>query len=153
MTEQAAIARQLGIADNQAVIETRGTTGVGINVNTNLPLYLRGYHALEKEVALIKARGTGKDILLYIPNYPKLAAELRTLKTDNRLERIEKSLQLTPLANAESFTAASYDLNAMTFQKTIPIPLVLLLATLVGGIIAVIFVLMRHFMTQRNQNA
>ena len=81
LAEHAAIARQLGISDNQAVIETRGTSGVGINVNTNLPLYLRGYHALEKEVALIKARGTGKDILLYIPNYPKLAQIFVRLKT------------------------------------------------------------------------
>ena len=153
LTEQAAIARQLGIAGDQAVLAARGTNGIGINVNSNLPLYLRGFNALEKEIALINGRGSADDILLHVPNYPEMAANLRALETDNLLERIEKSLLLTPLASGEPFIAASYDLDAIIFKKTLQIPLVLFLGALVGGIIAVIFVLTRHFMIQRNQNA
>ena len=106
LTEQAAIARQLGIADNQAGLAARGTNGIGINVNTDTcPLYLRGFKALEKEIALIKGRGTGDALLPYVPNYPELAAKLRTLTTDKRLERIEKGIALTPLIDAENFVA------------------------------------------------
>ena len=105
LTEQAAIARQLGIADNQAGLAALGTNGIGINVNTDLPLYLRGFKALDKEIALIKGRGTGDALLPYVPNYPELAAQLRTLTTDKRLERIEKGIALTPLIDPENFVA------------------------------------------------
>lgn len=153
LTEQAAIARQLGIADNQSGLANRGTNGIGINVNTNLPLYLRGFKALEKEIALIKSRGKGDAILPYVPNYPGLAARLRALKTDKRLERIEKGVVLTPLADSSSFSAVDYDFETLVFKSTTSKALIVILATLIGGIIAVIFVLIRHFMAQRKQAA
>ena len=105
LTEQAAIARQLGIADNQAGLAALGTNGIGINVNSDLPLYLRGFKALDKEIALIKGRGTGDALLPYVPNYPELAAKLTALTTDKRLERIEKGIALTPLIDPENFVA------------------------------------------------
>ncbi len=153
LAEQAAIARQLGIADNQAGLATRGTNGIGINVNTDLPLYLRGFSALEKEIALIKDRNKDNKVLLHIPNYPEMAADLRALKTDKRLERIEKSVQLTPLADARSFTAVGYDLDAMIFEPSVSKPLIVVLAALISGMIAIIFVLIRHSIVQRKQNA
>lgn len=153
LTEQAAIARQLGIADNQAGLAARGTNGIGINVNTDLPLYLRGFKALEKEIALIKSRGKGDAILPYVPNYPELAAKLRALKTDKRLERIEKGVVLTPLADSSSFSAVDYDFETLVFKATTSKALIVILATLIGGIIAVIFVLIRHFVAQRKQAA
>ena len=65
LAEQAAIARQLKIADNQVGLANQGQSGIGISVNNENPLYLRGYKALEKEAALIKARGKGNAILPY----------------------------------------------------------------------------------------
>ena len=149
LTEQAAIARQLGIADNQAGLAARGANGIGINVNTNLPLYLRGFKALEKEIALTESRGNGDALLPYLPGYPELAARLRRLNTDKRLQRIEIGLALTPLADVETFTAVAYELETMTFKSTSSKGLIVILATLMGSMIAAIFVLMRHFMAQR----
>ena len=153
LNEQAAIARQLGIADNQAGLAALGTNGIGINVNTDLPAYLRGFKALEKEIALINNRGAGDALLPYVPNYPELAAKLRTLTTDKRLERIEKGVALTPLANAENFIAANYDLGAVVYKSSINKLLIVVLASLMGSLIAVIFVLIQHTMVQRKQNA
>ena len=151
LTEQAAIARQLGIADNQAGLTARGTNGIGINVNTNLPLYLRGFKALEKEIALIRGRGTGNDLAKHIPDFPELEARLRALKSDKRLERIEKSILLTPLADSETFTAVDFSLETVTFKSTTSKRLIVILATLMSGMIAVMFVLIRHFVAQRKQ--
>ena len=153
LNEQAAIARQLGIADNQAGLAALGTNGIGINVNTDMPGYLRGFKALEKEIALINSRGTGDALLPHVPNYPELAAQLRKLTTDKRLERIEKGLNLTPLVDAEKFVAASYDLDTVVYKSSTNKPLIVILATMMGGIIAVIFVLLRHTLVQRNQSA
>ena len=153
LTEHAAIARQLGIIDNQAGLAARGTNGIGINVNTNLPLYLRGFKALEKEIALINNRGTGNALFPYLPDYPKLAAKLRKLNTDRRLQRIENGVKLTPLAYSETFIAVNYDLETLRFTPSFNNRLIVVLATLMGSIIAVILVLMRHFMAQRKQPA
>ena len=153
LNEQAAIARQLGIADNQAGLAALGTNGIGINVNTDMPGYLRGFKALEKEIALINSRGTGDTLLPYVPNYPELAAQLRKLTTDKRLERIEKGVSLTPLVDTEKFIAANYDLDTVVFKSNTNKPLIVILATIIGGVIAVIFVLLRHALVQRNQNA
>ena len=153
LTEQAAIARQLGIADNQAGLAALGANGIGINVNSELPLYLRGFKALEKEIALINSRGTGDALLPYVPNYPILVAQLRTLTTDKRLERIEKGVALTPLVDTEKFIAARYDLDTVIFKSSTNKVLIVILVTLMGGVFAVIFVLIRHLTVKRKQNA
>ena len=153
LTEQAAIARQLGITDNQAGLAARGENGIGINVNSELPLYLRGFKALEKEIALINNRGTGDALLPYIPNYPELAIRLRKLKSDKRLERISQGIELTPFANAETFAAVEFGLEAVIFKSTTSKGLIIILATLMGGVFAVIFVLTRQALAKRNQTA
>ena len=153
LNEQAAIARQLGIADNQAGLAALGTNGIGINVNTDMPGYLRGYKALEKEIALINSRGTGDALLPHLPDYPILAAQLRTLTTDKRLERIEKGIALTPLVDTEKFIAVRYDLETVIFKSSTNKRLIVILATLMGGVFGVIFVLIRHLTVQRKQNA
>ncbi len=153
LTEHAAIARQLGVANNQAGLPERGTNGIGINVNTDLPLYLRGFKALEKEIELISARGEGSKVLPYVPNYPQLSAKLRELKTDRRSEHIEKNILLTPLANAGSFTAIEYELGSMTFEPVTSRLRFVIMATLTGGIIAIVFVILRHSVAQRKQAA
>ncbi len=153
LNEQAAIARQLGIADNQAGLAALGTNGIGINVNTDMPGYLRGFKALEKEIALINSRGTGDALLPYVPNYPELAAQLRTLTTDKRLERIEKGVTLTPLVDAEKFIATNYDLDTIVYKSNTNKRYIVILATMMGGFIAVIFVLLRHTLAKRNQSA
>ena len=152
LTEQAAIARQLGIADNQAGLAALGANGIGINVNSSLPLYLRGFSALEKEIALIKGRGTGDALLPYVQDYPRLAEKLIALSTDKRVERIEKSVALTPLVDAEKFIAANYNLDTMVYKSSMNKRLIVVLASLMGSMIAVIIVLLRHALVQRNQS-
>ena len=65
--EQAAIARKLGIAKQTSIpqpsiyqsLNTKGDESLGnrtSKIETEIPLYLRGYDALEKEIELIKSR-------------------------------------------------------------------------------------------------
>ena len=147
LKEQAAIARQLGIADNQSSFQSGNGGGIGINVNNDLPLYLRGYKALEKEVELIEARG--KNVFPYIEQYPELAAKLRELKIDKRLLRINTAMAMTPLADTKSFKAANMDAENILYQTKTSRALIVILATLLGGIIATITILIRYFMNQR----
>ena len=159
LKEQAAIARQLGIADYQLGAATQVGIDISIeNDSSETPssyttLYLRGYKALEQEIALINARGKGADAYPFIPSYAQLFARKQTLETDRRLERIDKGLALSPLISPKKFKAISYDLDTVIFKTSTNKGLIVILATLMGGVIAVIFVLLRHTLVQRNQNA
>jgi len=147
LKEQAAIARQLSIAGNQSALGAREGGGIGINVNSDLPLYLRGYKALETEAKLIEARGD--DVLIYIDKYPDLAAKLQRLESDKRLQRIDTGIALTPLADPEAFRAANVNVETIVYQPSSSRALVVIMATLLGGIIATLIILFRHFIGQR----
>ena len=88
-----------------------------------------------------------------MPNYPELASRLRELKSDKRLERISQGVELTPFANAETFSAVESGLGAVVFKSTTSKGLIIILATLMGGVFAVIFVLTRQALAKRNQTA
>ena len=147
LKEQAAIARQLGNANGAAIAS--GSSGINVAVEQKQPLYIRGYKALEKEIALIDARGKGADAYPYVGNYASLSARKRALESDKRLQRIETGLAQTPLADTERFEAANYDLETVVFDATSPKLLIVILATLMGGLIAVIFVLIRSALVAR----
>ena len=147
LKEQAAIARQLSIAGNQSALGAREGGGIGINVNSDLPLYLRGYKALETEAKLIEARSD--DVFPYIDKYPDLAAKLQRLESDKRLQRIDTGIALTPLADPEAFRAANVNVETIVYQPSSSRALVVIMATLLGGIIATLIILFRHFIGQR----
>ena len=47
--------RQIGNASGEPL----SISGINLAIDKKRPLYLRGYKALEKEIALLDARGTG----------------------------------------------------------------------------------------------
>ena len=159
LKEQAAIARQLGIADYQLGAATQVGIDISIENETSetpsgyTTLYLRGYKALEQEIALINARGKGAAAYQFIPSYAELFARKQTLETDRRLERIDRGLALSPFMSPEKFKAINYDLDTVIFKPSTNKGLIVILATLMGGVIAVIFVLTQHIMIQRKLNA
>lgn len=74
LTEQAAIARKLGIAKQTSIpqpsiyqsLNTRGDESPNnrtSKIETEIPLYLRGYDALEKEIELINSRQDKRHLL------------------------------------------------------------------------------------------
>ena len=149
LKEQAAIARQLGNANGEAVAS--GGSGINVAVEQKQPLYIRGYKALEKEIELIDMRGKGGAAYPYVENYASLAAKKLELESDQRLQRISTGLAQTPLSNSNNFLAANYDLKMVTFQAKSYRRLVVILATLLGGFFAAFFVLTRKAIINRQQ--
>lgn len=149
LAEQAAIARQLGNANGLAI--TSGNNGINVAVEQEQPLYMRGYKALDKEIALIDARGKGQAALPFVEDYILLAAEKRKLESDMRLARIDSSLAETPLVDKNRFRPANYDFEAMTFDATVSKSLIVILAALIGGLMTAIFVLIRGSLTIRGE--
>ena len=88
LSEQAAIARKLGVKKNtieSQMFDTQNT--VVTNVKTDTPFYLRGYEAIEEEIKLIIGR---KDKVAFVKDLFKLEQEKRKLEQDRTLQRAEK---------------------------------------------------------------
>ena len=149
LSEQASIARKLGVAKN--TIEAQmfsAQNGMVANVKTDTPFYLRGYEAIEKEIELIKSR-TKKEA--FVSGLLELEQKQRTLKQDKTLERAESLFTATPIMSTNDFSAVSVTVEATSFETKSKKMLMLALAVVIGGMIGVIYVLISSAVRNRKQ--
>ena len=177
LSEQAAIARKLGVKKNtieSQMFDTQNT--VVTNVQTDTPFYLRGYEAIEEEINLIKGR---KDKISFVKDLFKLEQEKRKLEQDRTLQRAEKKkvflesllalevkkraieqdetldrakdlFNKTPLSKND-FKSALFKVAATDFETSNKRNLFYALALVLGGMIGVVFVLISNaFKTRQN---
>jgi LPS O-antigen subunit length determinant protein (WzzB/FepE family) len=167
LSEQAAIARKLGIKKNtieSQMFETQNT--VVTSFKTDTPFYLRGYEAIEEEINLIKGR---KDKTSFMKDLFKLEQEKRKLEQDRTLQRTKQNkvflevllalevkkraieqdetlnrakvlLNKTPLTEND-FKATLFKVAATNFELNNKRNLYYALALVLGGMIGVVFVL------------
>ena len=140
LKENAAIARQIGNASGEPL----SISGINLAIDKKSPLYLRGYKALEKEIALLDERSIGVASLPFIDAYPELAFRKRNLETDARLERIASGVNISPLNSRETFRAVDFDLGTLVFKPTSNRIFVAILGALIGALFAVLFVLTKR---------
>ncbi|MDB2432392.1 hypothetical protein N9W88_05055, partial [Alphaproteobacteria bacterium] len=150
LAEQLAIAKTIGIQDNGfSDLLSKGSI-TGISGQNSLPFYMRGSKAIAKELSLLGARSTSKEeALKHIDKYPELRAKLLALQTDPSLANLDKELANSPFANNEQ-SIMNYDIDSITVESTQSKLLILILVSILAGIFATIFVMIRHFMLDRN---
>ncbi len=159
LTEQAAIARKLGIAKQTSIpqpsiyqsLNTRGDESPNnrtSKIETEIPLYLRGYDALEKEIELINSR---QDKRPFIEGLLPLEQKKLVLSKDQTPERAERLFAETPVIKSGNFQAAAFDVDATDFVYKSKRALMLLLAAVVGGMIGVVYVLIAGAMRGRRE--
>ena len=170
LSEQAAIARKLGVKKNtieSQMFDTQNT--VVTNVKTDTPFYLRGYEAIEEEINLMKGR---KDKISFVKDLFKLEQERRKLEQDRTLQRAEKKkvflesllvlevkkraleqnatldrakvlFNKTPLGKND-FKPTLFKVAATDFESNNKRNLHYALALVLGGMIGVVFVLIAN---------
>jgi len=144
LAEQLAIAKTIGIQDNGFPDLLRKS-----NIKA-LPFYMRGSKAIAKELSLLEARsGSREEALKHIGKYPELRAKLLALKTDPSLANLDKELANSPFANDEQ-SIMNYDVDSITVESTQSKLLLLILVSVLAGIFATIFVIIRHYMFNRH---
>ena len=149
LSEQALIARKLGVAKNTIEAQTfSAQNGVVASVKTDTPFYLRGYDAIEKEIELISSR---KDKRAFASGLLELEQKKRALEQDKTLQRAEALFAKTPLAKPSEFSAASFAIEATQFEYKSNRALMLALAVVVGGMIGVVYVLIASAMRGRRE--
>ncbi|MDA9164405.1 hypothetical protein N9O66_00475 [Alphaproteobacteria bacterium] len=141
LSEQAAIARKLGVKKNTIdfqMFDTQST--VVTNIQTDTPFYLRGYEAIEEEIKIIKGR---KDKTAFMKDLFKLVQEKRKLEQDETLDRAKDLFNKTPLSEND-FKPALFKVAATNFKTNNKRNLFYALALVLGGMIGVVFVLIAN---------
>jgi LPS O-antigen subunit length determinant protein (WzzB/FepE family) len=137
--EQAEIARSLDIANNQLVRNMEGGKDLVVLANQQMPTYLNGYIALEKEISLLKNRGKPQE---YISEMASLMAEKYALENSKKVERADKLYQLTPL-EGNDFTAVRYNMANLEIKPRLNSALLLALAIVLGGMLGIMIIIVR----------
>ena len=106
---------------------------------TETPLFLRGYKALEAELESTQKR---TDKTVFIDGYAETAIEIARLKSDPRLTRLREEFARTPVMQ-DDFRAARFSLNSIVVQS----PTSRWLFALLGGVLA--FILVTGFIVGR----
>jgi LPS O-antigen subunit length determinant protein (WzzB/FepE family) len=159
LAEQAEIARKLGISKQTSIpqpsiyqtLNTKDDESLGnrtSKIETETPLYLRGYDALEKEIDLIKSR---QDKRAFIKELPPLEQKKLALAKDQTPERADRLFAATPVIKSGDFQAAAFDVGATEFEYKSKPALMLALAAVVGGMIGIVYVLIAGAMRGRRE--
>ena len=147
LKEQAAIARTLNVADNTIETQSFATqSGMITNITTEVPFYLRGYKAIEKELELLRSRD---DLAPFIDNLAELQSQKRAIEQDKTVERAKSLFALSPIGSEQGFSAVSFEAASTTFKTQSNRMLVVILAAFIGGIIGIAYVLVSNAIKNR----
>lgn len=139
--EEAAIAKRLGIRTGTLEGQTfNANSAVITTVDPQDRPYLRGYEALEKEIALIESRQNDE---LYVPGLPELNQSERLLGNVLPVERARTALAQSPLTQGP-FQAASYTISMADVKQNFVSKLVPVAAALFAAAFALVLVAARH---------
>jgi len=176
LEEQAEIARKLGVSKNTIEAQTFATqAGFVANVQTDVPFYLRGYEAIEKEIELIKLREDKRAFMTglfeletqqrqmiqdktlqraeqekaFLEGSVVVERQIRALEQDLTLERARLLFDQTPVVTGEGFVAVSMVIEGTDFHVKRSKLMILVLVVLLTGMLAVIYVLISSAMRKR----
>ncbi len=146
LTEQAAIARKLGIQKNTISSQRFSTQNTFVtNVKIDAPFYVRGFIAIEEEINQIKNR---KNKNSFIKNLYVLEQKKRDLEQDQSLVRAKDLFYKTPL-NQNNFQATIVKVATTDFEIYDYKNLYYALAIIFGFIIGVVYVLINNALQNR----
>lgn len=150
LEEQAQLARTLNIKTNTFESQNFDSKNLTItNIDTKSSFYLRGYEAIEKEIALIKSRKEEKN---YINELVELEQKKYLLNEDKNLERIKEIFLNTPITKKENFIAVNLNIEETEFEyENNQKYTTLILAIFLGLFIGSIYVLFSNALKNRKK--
>ena len=150
--EQSAIAKELGIATNRLdanALSQSQTNGVSLNISSSdVPFYLRGFKAIDKEVSLIKSRSEEHQLLVTV-DYLEIKEKILSLENSLSSEQLRNTLKLIENDNPADWVEFNLALADIESQKNSVLYIVL--SAMLGGMIGVIYVLVASATGKRNQ--
>lgn len=140
LNEQAAIARELGLAKNSIEVQNFNSEQIIVsNLKVNPSYYMRGYKIIEKEIKLVKNR---KNEKAFINGLLDLEKKKRSLEDFSNIDYLQSIFIDTMSINSKQFSAALIDTkNSKYDDNKLALSKILLLSIFIGGIIGIFYVL------------
>ena len=155
LLEQSAIAKELGIETNRLdanVLSQSSQNPISLSVSSNdIPFYLRGYKAIDKEIALIESRSDEVNFLR-ADGYIQTLEEIISLEKDLSSSQLRKAAKV--IANDKTNDWVQFDLlNAnVKSQKKSMLYVALSISIVLGGMVGVMYVLISNGVRKRKHN-
>lgn len=150
LKEQSLIAHALDIEKNTiSGQEVSIGSGSLAAIERDIPEYLRGYKAIDKEIELIESRVNDES---FIPGLPKLRMEIDEIQRNNEAERIRQVIDRSPIGHSADFMAAAYDLNKLHIRSAVRSTLVMVLGLILGIIFGLFALGIKNIISGRRQS-
>ena len=145
LVEQSAIAKELGIDTNtldaNALAQTP-SSGVSLNISSNeIPFYLRGFKAIDKEISLIKSRSEEENVLM-ASEYIEINKKIISLENDLSASQLRNSIKFIENDNPNDWV--QYDLRLADSKSQKNSKLYVALSIILGGMLGAVFVLVSN---------
>ncbi len=142
LREKSAIAKELGIETNildANSLSRSSKNSVSLSVNSNnIPFYLRGYKAIDKEIAQMVNRSY-EDKLLRADGYIQTKEEIASLESDLTSSQLRNALEAVAKFNPNRWVEVDVKLSDVKSLKKSKRQVAL--SIVLGGIVGVIYVL------------
>ena len=154
LREQSAIAKELGIETNRLdanALSQSSQNAISLSVNSNdVPFYLRGYKAIDKEIALIESR-SDEDNLLSADGYLQTNEEIVSLETDLSSSQLRNAAEV--IANDIPNDWVQFDLSIADVKSQKKSMLYVALSIVLGGMVGAMYVLISNAVRKRKESS
>jgi LPS O-antigen subunit length determinant protein (WzzB/FepE family) len=154
LREQSAIAKELGIETNRLdanALSQSSQNAISLSVNSNdVPFYLRGYKAIDKEIALIESR-SDEESLLIADGYIQTKEEIVSLETDLSSSQLRNAAEV--IANDIPNDWVQFDLSIADVKSQKKSMLIVALSIVLGGMVGVMYVLISSAVRKRKETS
>lgn len=154
LREQSAIAKELGIETNRLdanALSQSSQNAISLSVNSNdVPFYLRGYKAIDKEIALIESR-SDEERLLTADGYIQTKEEIVSLETDLSSSQLRDALVV--IANDNPNDWVQFDLAIGDVKSQKKSMLYVALSIVLGGMVGAMYVLISNAVRKRKESS
>jgi LPS O-antigen subunit length determinant protein (WzzB/FepE family) len=145
LNEQYSIATELGIETNKldaTALSQNSQNHISLSINPNdVPYYLRGSKAINKEIELIESRSE-EEVLLMSDGYIKVNNEIALIQNDNSSSQLKNAAKLIESDNPKDWVVFDMQLAEAKSQKKST--LYIALSIVLGGMVGVIYVLISN---------
>ncbi len=124
---------------------------ISLSVNSNdVPFYLRGYKAIDKEIALIDSR-SDEEKLLIADGYIQTKEEINSLETDLSSSQLRNAAEV--IANDIPNDWVQFDLSIADVKSQKKSMLYVALSIVLGGMVGVMYVLISNAVRKRKESS
>ena len=148
LEEQSAIAKKLGIVKSTIESQMFSASNGMLNIEFETPFYLKGYEAIDEEIELITSR---ENKNAFVEGLLEKQNEIRKLKQDKTIKRMELAYESTPILTDDNFFAAHLQIESTRFNYANNDLFILIISTGVGGLLGVFYVIIINAFRKRDQ--